>query len=172
MKDLIKKYGGKIVKYKELPREHQLALAFFHSVDTDTWEFVNDKWATHPYFFKANPTSKDRENYDNYIYRAMVRGLKSHYVRWNGEYEIGTVEIPTSVIAQKIVDSGYPNARVKTVENYKIWIEKNVTIPNHSLKNRWPIILDKMDGILNDGYHRFSKYLLRGDETTPCLYYK
>ena len=171
MKKLIKKYGGKLVKYKELPRHFQKALSLYMSVDGDAWDFPNDKWQDHPTLQKDNRTDEELEKYDKYLLRVLSRNIKSHYVKRYGDYSIGVVEIPTLVLTQAIVDSGHLPPEVNSIDKYKMWASKNVNLPNHPKINRWPVILESED-IISDGWHRFKCYLLRGDKTVPCIYYK
>lgn len=173
MKRLIRQYRGKTVKYKDLPQTHQKALALYMSIDSDEWEFPYENWKDHSIWAKECPTDDDREKYDAYLLRVMVRNLNTHYVKKYGNFRIGMVEIPTEVMAMEILKKGYPESlKERTVEFFKEWVLNNphFIIPNHPKTNRWPVILDEETVIL-DGWHRFAKYLIRHDETTPCLYY-
>jgi hypothetical protein len=172
MKELIKKYNSRVVKYRDLPRHFQKALALYHSIDGDLWEFPNDRWQNHPVFNKDNPTDADRDNQDRYIINVMVRNINVHYVKKYGNYRIGVVEIPTLVLAQKVIDAGYPFPEVNSIDKYRIWARKWSGAAKHPQEESWPVILDLENGdVMSDGWHRFHCYFLRKDRTIPCLYY-
>lgn len=172
MKQLIRKYKGRVVKYKYLPKHFQKSLALYLSIDGDLWDFPYETWKKHSIWDKECPTDNDREKYDSYLLRVMSRNINSHYIKKYGNVKFGTVEIPTEVIAQEIVNQGYPNPNIKTVEQYKEWMRKYLCIPNHPKKNCWPVILsDYTDDVLQDGWSRFSNYMTRGDKIIPCVYF-
>jgi hypothetical protein len=169
-KKLAKRYGAVVLPYRDLPRPHQLAIAHYMSIDGEAWDFVNDNWRNHPFWKKNNPSHKDRDEYDAYIYRVMLRNV-SHFVDQYGKVKFGVVEIPTDIMSVEILKNGWPGPLVNTVSLYREWIQKHTTIPNHPKTKRWPVILDSTDQLLQDGWHRFHCYLLRGDKTIPAVYY-
>ena len=159
------------MRYKVLPKHYQKALALYMSIDGDAWDFPYETWKKHSIWDKECPTNDDREKFDAYLIRVMSRNIQSHYVKKYGNVKFGAVEIPTEVLAQEIVNQGYPNPNIKTVGQYKEWMIKYLHIPNHPLKNRWPVILDSTDDVLQDGWHRFSNYITRNDKNIPCVYF-
>lgn len=166
---LAKKYGAKVVCYRDLPRQHQLAIGHYMFLDGDAWESETDSWKDHTYWKKLDPTNKDRDEYDAYIYRVMVRNIP-YFIKEHGGDKFGVGEIPTDVMMDEVLKSGWPNPSIDTITLYKDWVKKNTFIPNHSKRNRWPVILDD-DPIIQDGWHRLNCYLLRGDKTIPVIYY-
>lgn len=172
LKGLIQKYGGKVVPYKDLPREHQLALALYMSIDGEAWEFPNENWRNHKFFDKTDPTLKDRAKYDKYLLGVLKRNLKCFFEAQYGSVKFGIVNIPTTVLAEEKIKMGSYPVPVKSVEDYKLWLRKSYGVPDHPLRNRWPVILDDFEGnVIQDGHHRFSRYLTREDAMTPCVYY-
>ena len=168
-KKFAKKYGAKIVCYRDLPRQHQKAIGHYMFLDGEAWDIENDNWRNHPYWSKSYPTNKDRDDYDAYIYRVMVRNIP-YFIKEHGGTKFGVGEIPTEVMLGEVLKSKWPHPSINTPDLFKQWVKKYGNVPNHPKKNRWPVILDD-DSIIQDGWHRFSLYLLRGDETIPVIYY-
>lgn len=172
VKRFVGKYTAGVLPYRDLPRPHQLAIAHYMSIDGDGWDFVNDNWRKHPYWKKDFHTNKDQENYDNYVFRTMKKNI-GHFIQKYGKTMFGIGELPTDVAVSKIV-FGWPSPKITTPEAYKVWVKANTGIPKHPKNNKWPVILDSYyDGnnLLQDGWHRFNCYLLRGDKTIPFVYY-
>jgi hypothetical protein len=179
IKKFADKYGNaKIMRYRDLTRPYQLAIGYYMSIDGDVWDFVNDNWRNHRFWYKENPSNKDREEFDRYVFRVMVRSIPL-FIKEYGGNKFGVGEFPTEILIKRIIDCGWPSAEINTIESYKDWVKKNTGIPGHPKRNRWPVILDSYDdsydneanNFLQDGFHRMHCYLLRGDKTIPFVYY-
>jgi len=166
-KILAKKHGAVVLPYKDLPRTYKLAIGHYMFLDGEAWHNTNENWRNHKFWNKDCPTDKDREEYDAYIYRVMVRAIP-HFVKEYGKTKFGVGEIPTDVMAVEILKQGWPNPKINTLAKYKEWIQENTFIPDHSKNNRWPVIMDSKGSVI-DGFHRFHNYLIRGDLTIPFV---
>lgn len=140
------------------------------SIDGDLWDFPNESWRSKKFWKKLDPTDSERSKYDRYIFNVMVRNINGHYVKKYGNYRVGIVEIPTLVLAKKIVDGNFSIPEVNSPDKLKVFFKRKGDIPKHPLRNRWPVILGK-DGVIEDGWHRFSQMLVDGHKITPCLFY-
>jgi len=168
----IKQFNSKIVCFKDLPREHQMAMTYYMSIDGDAWGWMG-----------VLAKKGVNLNWDNYNYaqkraKYLLENSLHYYVRTYGEKKFGMVDIPIQALADRIIsknpivnENGWKN-----LKELNEWYGLNFTIPKHSNKNRWPVILattcEKVDHeIIEDGWHRFNTYIKQGAKKIPCLFY-
>ena len=172
-KKFANKYGAVVKTYRNLPLHFQRAIAFYMAVDGEAWDIPNTNWRNHPYWKTDRHTNKDRDNYDAYLFRRMIRNMPFLITKY-GHKKFGMGEIPSDILATEMIKDGWPDPKIKTLDQYREWLLKNMGIENHPIINRWPVILDSDhygNSVLQDGYTRFSTYWLRGDKTIPVVYY-
>ena len=170
VKTLFKKYNGKILPYSKLPRPHQLAMAWYMAVDGEAWKWPNDKYEDHKYNTndKYRYSQKGQQEYEAYLKNVLRFHLHQWFVKKYGNKRFGVVEIPTDVLLKAIYES-LPNDKPNIEAFYKDY--ENGSAVNHPKSNRWPVILDYNNEVIQDGYTRFRHYTNRGDRTIPCLIY-
>lgn len=154
---LAKKYNGKEVAFKDLPRSHRLAIIRYMAIDGEAWE--SPEW----YFADDLPTNKRTMNF---------------YLKKYGDCKFGVVNIPTEVLKSEVMKGENDIGRdFKTFDEYHKWyISEDDSLPHYPSKNRWPCIMDATEDdnynwILEDGWHRFHSYVRSGHKTIPCIYY-
>ena len=164
----LKKYGAKTVAYKDLPRTHQMAMAWYMAIDGEAWEPYGIDMNKQPTTMSSN---KNKDKWEVYLKKQTIRHLSS-YIKEYGRCKFGAVEIPTEVMASEIMKAIETSiGKFKSIREYQEWYRKNCSIPSYSSKNRWPCILSDDDEVLQDGWHRLHSYIQAGHKTIPCVYY-
>jgi hypothetical protein len=155
---LIKKHNGKVLKFRQLPREAKYAMAYYMSVDGEAWN-ISDKVETVSY-----------KNYNkNNCLELVSLAIKDYigfYTRRYGDEKFGYVNIPTSEFLDLF----------GSLRN----IYDNRIIRQHR-EEIWPVILDfnawdeknhpNDITIIQDGWRRFYDYVAMKIKMIPCLYY-
>lgn len=163
----IKKYGAKTVAYKNLPRTHQMAIAWYMAIDGEAWGPYGINMDKQPTTLSSN---KNKDKWEKvYLKRQTSRHLSS-YVKEYGRCKFGVVEIPTEVVIREIIKN-LGNNRSESVDGFKKHCSETPFLPHYPSKNRWPCILADDDEVLQDGWHRFHSYVRAGHKTIPCIYY-
>jgi len=178
---LAKKYGAKTVAFKNLPQSHQLAIAWYMTIDSDgeAWKVMGKLEED---FEKVRPSDYSNEKkwkkFQEDLKRLLIISLPA-YVKKYGHIKFGVAEIPTMVLVKEICnrESEVPDA-VDTIKKYRSWYKKDrkdigdTKFSKHPKTNRWPCILSDFDDeVLQDGWHRFFTYAGRGDKKIPCVFY-
>lgn len=161
---LIKKYNGKVFKFKDLPKEAQAAIAHYMAIDGEAWE--------HPEDFPFKTTSC---KYGEAVFERTEWWAKEY-----GSEKFGLVVLPTEEIIRAIMsrDSDMTDDFGKGVENfpaYHDWYLNHIgQMPNHK-NSIWPVILRGESGrpfeFLEDGWHRFHDYVRKEVKEIPALWY-
>lgn len=139
-----------VTPFRDLPTSHQLAIAFYMSVDGCAWELlIDDEIANIPFELeKALP----------------------EYVRRYGDIAWNVACLPVErVIAAVLADEGLADS-FKSWDEYATWYARATELPNHSKENRWPVILSEDDyETIRDGWHRFHSYVRAGCTHVPVV---
>ena len=103
--------------------------------------------------------------------KAALRVSLPIFERRFSKKKFGMVLIPTKVLMAEI--SLYDETSFSDFASYHAWYSSG-GLPDHSRRNRWPIILSRktnLDGLLEDGWHRFHCYVRQRARNIPCLYF-
>jgi hypothetical protein len=171
MRRLVREHGGKIMAFRDLPRPAQLSMAHYMAINGEAWEV--------PEGFNERFDDKVRDRRIKEHSPAMYALLKRmfarslpHYVREHGDQKFGLVTIPTAVMTAAMMKTGEHSRDYPTWEAYHQWYLSSCGEVTHTRRNPWPVILDDdHDELLQDGWHRFHRYVQIGLPTIPCLYY-
>ena len=156
---LIRRYGGKSVRYADLPRPAQMAIAHYMVVDSEgaAWGEKLPEWTE----ALSVPQLKAR-------LPELLPYLKRRY----GDKPFGLVQIPMTALAQSIMQdedmSGF-----KSFDDYHRMYIGQGDMPRHGSKDMWPVILDTTNDFetLQDGWHRLHRYYQLGAASIPAVYY-
>lgn len=170
MKKWIKEFKPKTVAFKDLPRSHQLAIIHYMAVDGEAWSLEG-----------ALRNANIDLHYERWHYSRWQRQVKillgkslPVYIKKHGRRKFGVVDIPTAVLGEMTLKSN-PVCKEygwKSLEEIHKWYCRNFDIPKHSNKNRWPCIISSFDDeVLQDGHHRFHRYIQQGAKKIPCVFY-
>lgn len=146
-KILIKKYGGKIVAFKDLPPESQLALIQYMALDGSAWDYLHEN-------FEGN------------------QSIIAPYIKKYGKKKFGIVTIPMDDLKKLVMECGDLKHHSSFAE-YHEWYCNGGGIPNYDEKKKpWPVIISSFnDEAFEDGWHRFHCYVRQDRKEIPCLYY-
>lgn len=155
-KKMIREFGGEVMPYRDLPEPAQLAIAWYMAADGEAWEIPEEYKGVSPGDF-----------------RSLFPEMMPFFIKKHGSKKFGYVEIPTGVLIDAVMEN--PDMRsqgMTSFEDYHRWYSKHSTIPQHSTKNRWPVILSSEDDeTLQDGWHRLHGYIRQGAKVIPAVYY-
>jgi len=149
----------KKVAYKNLPRSHQLAIAHYMAIDGEAWEVE--------YEFEGGGSG--------YIKDQLKKALPL-FIKKYGRCRFGIDEVSPVLLIEKIMKLEHIQKDFGSFNEYHKWYKKNCTIPRHNKINRWPCVMDSTtdliyNGVLEDGWHRFHRYIEAGHKTIPCVFY-
>lgn len=171
----VKANRGRLTPVAELADVHLLSLIQYRAVDGFTWQRPVEmaEWIDRHF---ANRYSFPYVHDPNALTAELTRHLGWFRAEY-GEQLFGLVQLPTETIKRLVmVGENQLNELglvFKTFNAYHAWYDENIGIPQHDLgQPLWPIILD-FDGpqALQDGWHRFHRYVQGGIGSIPCLYY-
>lgn len=142
VKKLIKKFGGKVCKLKDLPVNAQLALDHYMAIDGAAWEENN-----------------------------QAERLKAHAEESYGLVNVPLEELKKAVSDNFKADPDKQVMTWKDFDEYHQWYMEDSVVDDHG-KSVWPVILNcYKEELFQDGWHRFHSYADKGIKTVPCLYY-
>lgn len=165
VENLIADNGGRVMSFKQLPREAQLAVAWYLAVDSPAWEMPEGHIGGE---FRSEWAEEERAKGKSVFTRTLPRfhgeedqsarfvELLPWFVEKYGNEPFGYVVIPMEQLAQ-------------TLKN-DYWSPKSVA--PHGETNLWPVILDREHGyVIEDGWHRLNRYRELGVENVPAVYF-
>jgi hypothetical protein len=168
---LARKHKARIVKYRDLPTTHQLAITFYMAINGEAWGLSDQLCSA----VEETRMNTDWEIHHRLFKKALrTKGSLSFYAEQYGNWKFGIVDIPTKVLCKELMRRNKELRQdFKTFKEFKTWWKNNTPErPNHRRTNRWPCILSGFDDeVLEDGWHRFYCYTERGDATIPCVFY-
>ena len=153
---LIRQYGGTPVRYADLPRPAQLAIAHYMVIDGEAWTLP--EWT-------ADLSVKQL--------KAKLPALLPYLKGLYGNKPFGYVRIPMNALADAIMHDEDISRDFKTFDDYHAWYMGHDDIPKHTSRDLWPVILDTDNGfeVLQDGSHRLHRYYQLGVRSVPAVYY-
>lgn len=147
-----------VFRYKDLPRPHQLALAYFLALQRDAWANLLPE---------GTPGGKGP-----HLTAALATALP-RYVSQYGDLPFGGGELPPlgDVAAAVMEDPGIKSA-FPTWEAYHAWYCSLGGVPAYVGEEPWPVILSASEEeTLLDGWHRLHAYAMAGRTTVPVVYF-
>lgn len=105
--------------------------------------------------------------------RRCLRNHLPSLLELHGSYLIGRTEIPLKVLKETIFKES-PDIRgdFHSFEAYHQWYLSMGDTPAYNRKDPWPVILSNFKNeTLEDGWHRFHRYVQTGLDPIPALYY-
>lgn len=144
---IAERHGAKILKFKDLPKQAQLALVVY----MDCWFLNSDVQPGKPI--------------DSYLPFC----LKHH-----GDELFGIAMVPMEHLKKEIMKrKGDVKREFKTFDAYHKWYcTSSRGMQVYSKKSVWPCILSQMgEEIFEDGWHRFHSYVKLGLTEVPVLFF-
>lgn len=170
---MAKKHGARIVQYRDMPLEHQLAIAHYMAIDGEAWEVLG-KLEEDFEKVQCKDYSNDKafEKFRSDMVKLLRRSIHL-YVEKYGKVKFGMAAIPARALMDATLDRvGELKRDHKSWKSYHDWYRDNCGIPKHSAKELWPVILSGFpDEVLEDGHHRFHSYVELGVKEIPCVFY-
>jgi hypothetical protein len=152
-KQLIKKFKGKKVAFKNLTKPYQLSIIFYMACDGESWDDFITEYC-------------DRNDFKHEVVKYLP-----NYVEKYGNCKFGVMEIPIEVAKEEVFRDECLRNDFKTFEDYHKWYCGN-WVEKHNDKDRWPCILsDDEESFIDDGWHRFHRYCQLNCKTIPIVYY-
>jgi hypothetical protein len=148
-------------------------MANYMAIDGSAWrtpEDFNDRWDKT--YNKIAATEKRASIVLEKTRKKLFPPTLPHYIDTYGSEKFGYVVIPMSVMKDAVMKCGDDISQdFATFDDYHKWfVRQDILV--HSARNRWPVILDNTgDSLLQDGWHRFHRYVQLKLLMVPCLYY-
>ena len=171
-KQIIKKYGGKVVAFKDMPKPYQMAIAWYMAVDGEAWDI----------FYSAPDNNVSYEKHTKALRAWMSRNMDLYVSRY-GKKKFGMLTVPMADFARLAYEYSvtahsdlFEVEYIKSFEDYHKWYMKQSKgeFKLHT-ETTWPGILNDFEkdesGILQDGWHRFNTYYKKGLKKMPLVYY-
>ena len=161
---LAQQYGPKVMPFKQLPVGAKMALVWYMAVDGEAWELPEELQGASGLGAAGKKLA------------AKILARMAYFDKAYGTVRFGYVEIPSDVLNAAILDAHKENWHLLAVPRK---IPKEGTgkagpwLYTGSLSiTTWPCILDSDTGdILQDGWHRYGRYLDAGLPQIPCVFY-
>jgi len=149
---LMQRYAGKVIYFKYLPKPHKLAIAWYMAIDGEAWTLPFDCWDADQVMIK----------------KLFVRNIYK-FDELYGNKKFGVINVPVEVCKEEVMK--HLQGDFKTFEDYHNWYV-GYGREKHTRRNAWPCILsDVKDEFLQDGWHRFHRYIDLKMEKIPCICY-
>ena len=145
-----------IAPFSELPRPHQLAMAWYMAVDGDAWHCP----ALEDIQIKSESSKKEFE--------ALMPFFVEHY----GTTPFGITTITAQQAKDALMGDDDISEDHASWDEYHAWYTSGQNMPQHSKQDRWPVILSGFEGeSFQDGHHRLHSYLRDGHPDVPVIFY-
>lgn len=158
--------GGRYYRYRDLPRNAQMALAWYMSVDGEAWP-LPDRW---------------QHGVEDFLRTQLSSCLKG-YVKEFGSKVFGYVQLRREFVDEQMYLAlrradpyRAPVAAEPGQSRYLASVGADAAnrLPRHSYCN-WPLILAGgsvgLTEFIEDGYNRAINYLLKRKKLIPALWY-
>ena len=148
-----------ITPFAELPRSHQLAIAFHLVVDVQRWD-------TSPLELPVSGGPRSKALLNDLLSRALPR-----YIQRYGETKAGVACMPRSRLEAAVLADPEIADSFKSWAEYHRWYCDQGDVPTHSNNERWPVLLSRRDDeTIQDGWHRFHSYTRDGVAEIPAVF--
>lgn len=155
------------MSYADLPEPAQLAIAYYMAIDGEAWELLIPP----PRGWRQ---AKSRE------YAFGLKKALPEYVELYGHLRFGYVLIPmdelvTEIMRDSCIQEGMKElGHEKSFDEYHDWYVSQGHMPDHSSRDRWPVILAGRgddEETLQDGWHRLHDYYRKGARVVPAIWF-
>lgn len=168
---LIDAHNGRIVLYRDLTIESQMAIAHYMAIDGEAWDTTREL---------ENAFEKHRSRFPSAKATASKLATKAwaetfakfipYYVKKYGHLDFGYVEIPTTVLCDTILKHNPDLKEYFSFTSYHKTYDARGYKHQATSDKPWPVILHCED-ILQDGWNRFHQYVKRKLPTVPAVWY-
>ncbi len=166
-KGFIENYNGQLVKYRDLPRESQLAIAHYMAIDGEAWDI--------PACFDAQLSSSYGQEWEDRVekFEGIFAKQLPFYVEKYGDEEFGYIEeLPIAVLIKSCMEDADLAKDWAKWKNYHEWYMEKIGAKHEAPSNLWPVILSAFRGeTLEDGWTRFHQYADRKLKSCPAVFY-
>ena len=170
VKQIISKYKGVKVAFKDLPINHKLALVWYMACDGEAWE-MPDNYTPSRCSWTWAKMKRTRE---------FLRKNIAHFEKTYGHLKFGMVNVPMEVFGEIVLKVAKGGCEVDDYSDMKSFKEMNKRYmdngdcPIHT-ELGWPAILNSScndDGmVIEDGWHRLNTYYKKKVKVMPLVYY-
>lgn len=162
--------GFEFIKYRDLPKSHQMAMAWYMAVDGEAWDDIIDYEKVLP----KGVNNSDGIRWHN-AFKEALEELLPVFIERYGDVEFGIATWNADLLIASISGDdvykedgiGFEEARAsfsKPIRNY--------ITDSYPREGRWPVIMSNSDDeTLQDGWHRFQIYVSNGHDDIPVIFY-
>ena len=175
---LIQNHKGQLVKFRDLPLEAKLAVAYYMALDGEAWNAPDTLYAA---YRKANDYGREH-NWKGKQFDTLTKAAKQlfidtidHFVRDYGDEEFGYVAaVPIRTLIESCMKDRELAQDWNGLEGWKPYHKWYIGrgSKHAATSDLWPVILSCFpDETLQDGWTRFHQYVDRHLETCPAIFY-
>ena len=159
LREFTAKHGGVILPFAMLPKTHQLAIVWYMAVNGEAWEILFD--------FDRKDDCHNTKN------KKILEKVLPEYVKKYGKIKFGVITLSTALCKRMLMQEREVKQDWKNFDAYHKWYQDCSGNPTHKRKNPWPCILgsDFKNEFIEDGWHRFHRYVQLKMLSIPCVYY-
>jgi hypothetical protein len=173
---LIRAHGGRVLKFRDLPRTAQLALVQYMALDGEAWELAPSLDSGTEEFRRRH--DRGRDGLTETTTRAWEKTLAKFLPFYVGKYEgfdFGHLKaVPMSALIANVMQDG-DDMREDWGGDWKKYHE---WYKGHGYKHQaigddpWPVVLGGFhDETLEDGWNRFHLYYDQGRTHIPAVWF-
>lgn len=153
-----------LVRFRDLPEPHRMAMAWYMGVDGEAWLDVVGI---------DLDLGRGREGIARQ--KAMLRRKLPAIDRRYGDVVFGVVDLRMEAMLEAMVDDRWAQEEGLDLEGVRARHASEspqADYPEHGPNDRWPVILSNIDrDTLDDGWNRFAAYVRNGHDDVPALFY-
>lgn len=172
---LISRNKGEVLKYRDLPKEAQLAIAQYMAVDGEAWLFEDtvlfEGLEDRPVGCSPADSLRIQDRNQNKI-AGQIEEILPTIIERKGDSEFGIVDVLTKELIREMW--GTNSLLVEEYDTFEEYHEWFVSSDSGYMRDNptWPVILSSFDDeLLQDGWHRFHSYVKIGAEKITCIWY-
>ncbi len=168
---------GRVMRFRDLPREAKYALVQYMGVDGYAWPDVAEQLEVRYHYDSAIEewVRGDRTGRSvswTTVLDDVLPYVEAHY----GDRLFGYAVVPMSALTSSIMDDPelkeeFPSG---SFDEFHARYMGPGGVEEHPVARRWPVILsseDEHEETLQDGWHRLNDYYRQGARTVPVVYY-
>lgn len=162
--------GFEFMKYRDLTKSYQLAIAWYMAVNGEAWDGIIDHDEVIP---------DDVENSDDPRWHACLKvaleELLPKFVKKYGKVEFGVATWSTDNLLACVAGDDTFMEDGHDLEGTRAWFKtpvQNYFMTSYPETDRWPVIMSEFDDeTLQDGWHRFHIYVVSGHQDIPVVFF-
>ncbi len=176
---LIRKHGGRLVLFRNLPLEAQLALTQYMAIDGEALALAPglDKPIKKYFeiFYTGSLTAEATKKWST-----TLASFIPFYVTNYGDFEVGYIDaLPIAALINyctqdQLIRDVYGGG-LSGWQQYHAWFVGRLSNgPRHAANDTrpWPVILSSFDNeTIQDGWNRFHQYVMQGRQACPAIWY-